>query len=214
MEKDRITTVSEVVHKLQLALLNGIEDDNQLFAAGSLMSRSDYEDVVTERSIANLCGYPLCLNSLPMERSKKGQYRISIKEHRVYDLSETFLYCDSSCLINSKAFAGSLKEERCSVLNPAKVDEILRLFKNVGLENEEEGKGKNGELGLSKLTIKENAETKRGEVSMEEWVGPSNAIEGYVPQRDRQSKSSTSKKGEKILGLGFCILIMLYFLSF
>ncbi|XP_021734525.1 putative RNA polymerase II subunit B1 CTD phosphatase RPAP2 homolog [Chenopodium quinoa] len=194
MEKDRIITVSEAVHKLQLALLDGIEDDGQLFAAGPLMSRSDYGDVVTERTIANLCGYPLCPNSLPAEHPKKGQYRISIKEHRVYDLHETYLYCCSSCLINSKAFAGSLNEERCSILNPAKVNEILSLFKSGGLENEEEeGKGENGDLGLSKLMIKENVETKGGEVSMEEWVGPSNAIEGYVPHRDRLSNSSGSE---------------------
>lgn len=198
MEKDRITTVSEAVHKLQLALLDGIEDDGQLFAAGSLMSRSDYEDVVTERTISNLCGYPLCPNSLPTDHPKKGQYRISIKEHRVYNLHETYLYCCSSCLINSKAFAGSLQEERCSVLNPGKVNEILRLFKNVGLENEgEEDKGKNGDLGMSKLMIKEYAERKEGEVSMEDWIGPSNAIEGYVPQRDRNSKPSVSVKGSE-----------------
>ncbi|KNA23325.1 hypothetical protein SOVF_025890 [Spinacia oleracea] len=200
MDEDRIISVAEAVHKLQLALLDGIEDDSQLFAAGTLMCRGDYVDVVTERTIANLCGYPLCPNSLPAELPKKGQYRISMKEHKVYDLHETNLYCCSSCLINSKAFAGSLPEERCSALNPAKVNEILRLFNNVGLEDEEEGKGKNVESVLSKLTIKENAETKGGEVSIEEWIGASNSIEGYVPQRDRHlhpSVSEASKKGSE-----------------
>ncbi|KAL2941715.1 putative RNA polymerase II subunit B1 CTD phosphatase RPAP2-like protein [Bienertia sinuspersici] len=154
------------------------------------MSKSDYEDVVTERTIANLCGYPLCPNSLPSERPKKGQYHISIKEHKVYDLNETYLYCCSSCLINSKAFRGSLKEDRRSNLNPSKVNEILRLFKNVGLENEDEGK--KGELSSSKLMIKENAVAK-GEVSMEEWIGPSNAIEGYIPQKDRLKALKNNK---------------------
>lgn len=184
MEKNSELTVSEAVHKIQLALLDGIEDDNHLFAGGSLMSKSDYEDVVTERTISNLCGYPLCPNPLPSDRPKKGQYHISIKEHRVYDLHETYMYCCSSCLINSKAFAGSLNEERYSALNPAKVNEILRLFENnVGLEDEEKGKNS------SKLVIKEKAAANGGEVSsMEEWIGPWNAIEGYVPQRDRRRK--------------------------
>ncbi|XP_057539738.1 putative RNA polymerase II subunit B1 CTD phosphatase RPAP2 homolog [Amaranthus tricolor] len=185
---------SQAVHKLQLALLDGIEDDTMLFAAGSLMSRSDYIDVVTERSIANLCGYPLCPNLLP-KHPRKGQYRISIKEHKVYDLHETYSYCCTSCLINSKAFAGSLNEERCLALTPGKIKEVLGLFENVCLGKEDEAESE--ELGLLKLIIKENDEIRGGVVSIEEWIGPSNSIEGYVPQRDCQSKSlsNSSIKG-------------------
>lgn len=195
MEKDQPITVTDTVYKLQHHLLEGIKNEDQLFAAGSLMSRSDYEDVVIERSIANLCGYPLCNNSMPLDRPHKGRYRISLKEHKVYDLHETYMYCSSSCVVNSRAFAGSLQEERCSVLNPMKLNDILRMFDNLSLDYE--CLGENGDLGLPNLKIQEKMVGSVGEVSVEEWIGPSNAIEGYIPQRDRVSINSPSKDNSK-----------------
>lgn len=199
MAKDKPVSVKDAVFKLQMSLLEGIKNEDQLFAAGSLMSRSDYEDIVTERSITNVCGYPLCCNALPSERPRKGRYRISLKEHKVYDLEETYMYCSSSCVVKSKAFAGSLKTERCLGLEPEKLNNILSLFGNLNLEPVENS-GKNGNIGFSDLKIQEKTETSTGEVSLEQWVGPSNAIEGYVPKpRDRDSKGSRKniKKGSK-----------------
>ncbi|CAK9138527.1 unnamed protein product [Ilex paraguariensis] len=192
MAKEESVTVKDAIHKLQLCLLEGVQDENQLNIVGSLISQSDYHDIVTERSIANMCGYPLCSNSLPSERPWKGRYRISLKEHKVYDLHETYMYCSTSCVVNSQAFSRSLQEERCSVLNPAKLNEVLRMFEGLSLDAKED-LGKHGDLGLSELKIQEKAAMKTGEVPLEEWMGPSNAIEGYVPQRDRRMKSSSSK---------------------
>lgn len=184
MMKNEVSTVKDAVYKLQLYLLEGITNDNQLVAAGSLMSRSDYQDVVTERTIANMCGYPLCSNSLPSERPWKGRYRISLKEHKVYDLQETYMYCSTNCLIHSRAFSASLLEERSSTLNHAKFNEVLGLFNGLSLESSVD-MGKKGDLGLSELKIHEKADTNAGEVSLEEWIGPSNAIDGYVPKKNR-----------------------------
>ncbi|KAK4270621.1 hypothetical protein QN277_019404 [Acacia crassicarpa] len=202
MAKDQPASVKDAVFKLQLFLLEGIQNEDQLFAAGSLMSRSDYEDVVTERYITNICGYPVCSNPLPSEsdRPRKGRYRISLKEHKVYDLHETYKYCSSTCVINSKSFAGSLQDKRCSVLDTKKLNEILRLFGNMDVCPDKKV-GKPEELGLSGLTIQEKTETSTGDVPLEQWIGPSNAIEGYVPkQRDRDSKGSSRmniRKGSK-----------------
>lgn len=192
MAKDESISVKEAIHKMQLSLLEGIRDEGQLFAAGSLMCQGDYQDVVTERSIANICGYPLCSNSLPSERPRKGRYRISLKEHKVYDLHETYMYCSTSCVVSSRAFAGSLREERCSDFNSAKLNQIMRLFEGLNL-NSTEDLGKNGDLGFSELKIQEKPDIKVGEVSAKEWIGPSNAIEGYVPKKDRSTKPAPSK---------------------
>ena len=144
-----------------------------------------------------MCGYPLCRNALPSDRPRKGRYRISLKEHKVYDLEETYMFCSSSCAVNSKAFAGSLQAERCLVLDMEKLNNVLELFENLNLEPVENS-GKSGNLGLADLKIQEKTETSAGEVSLEHWVGPSNAIEGYVrKQRDQDSKGSRKnvKKG-------------------
>ncbi|XP_061367154.1 putative RNA polymerase II subunit B1 CTD phosphatase RPAP2 homolog [Gastrolobium bilobum] len=199
MARDQPVFVKDAIFKLQMSLLEGIQNADQLFAAGSLMSRSDYEDVVTERSITNICGYPLCRNALPSDRPRKSRYRISLKEHRVYDLHETYMFCSSSCVVNSKSFAGSLQDERCSVLDSEKLNNVLRLFGNLNLESVE-NLGKDGDLGLPGLRIQDKTETSSREVSLEQWVGPSNAIEGYVPKpRDIDSKGSQKniKKGSR-----------------
>ncbi|XP_057451589.1 putative RNA polymerase II subunit B1 CTD phosphatase RPAP2 homolog isoform X1 [Lotus japonicus] len=199
MAKDQPVFVKDAVLKLQLSLFEGIRSEDQLFAAGSLISRSDYEDVVTERSITNVCGYPLCQNGLPSDRPRKGRYRISLKEHKVYDLHETYMFCSSTCVVNGKAFAGTLQDERCPTVDPEKLNDVLRLFENLNAEPVED-LGKGGDLGLSGLRIQEKTESSTGEVSLDQWLGPSNAIEGYVPkQRKSDSKSSQKniKKGSK-----------------
>ncbi|KAK4782118.1 hypothetical protein SAY86_016220 [Trapa natans] len=183
---DEPLSVKDAVYKLQMFLLDGISSEAQLLAASSIMSRGDYEDVVTERTIEKLCGYPLCSKSLPTDRPHNGRYRISLKEHKVFDLTETYKYCSSECLINSRVFAGSLLEERCSVLNLGKLREVLRLFNGLSLELEE-----GGDFGISMLNIHEK-EVKSGEMP-EQWAGPSNAVEGYVPRKERKPTPSPSK---------------------
>ncbi|KAB2621680.1 RNA polymerase II subunit B1 CTD phosphatase RPAP2-like protein [Pyrus ussuriensis x Pyrus communis] len=197
-------SVKDTVYKLQLALLDGVKTLDHLYLAGSIISRSDYNDVVTERTIADHCGYPLCPNALPPEssRPRKGHYRISLKEHKVYDLHETYMYCSSSCLIESKAFAQSLSEERCDVLDYDKVERVLRAFGDVDFDKGEVGLGgikekseaDSGDLGISKLKIEEKSEVQLGDVGV---VGPSNAIEGYFPHNQRICKPLGSKKNKK-----------------
>lgn len=207
MAKNQSVLIKDTVYKLQLALLEGIQNENQLFAAGSLMSRSDYEDVVTERSIANLCGYPLCHSNLSSDNTRKGRYRVSLKEHKVYDLQETYKYCSSTCLINSRAFSARLQDERCSVMNPEKLEETLRLFENLSLDSKE-NTGNNRDLGLE---IQEKIDSNIGEVPIEDWMGPSNAIEGYVPHRDHKIMTLPSKDGKESKdGNFFFIFFSLY----
>ncbi|PIA60839.1 hypothetical protein AQUCO_00300399v1 [Aquilegia coerulea] len=191
MVKNESITVKEAVHKLQLSLLEGIHNESQLFAAGSLVSKSDYEDIVIERSISNHCGYPLCNNSLPSNRPRKGHYRISLKEHKVYDLNETYMYCSTDCVVNSRTFSEFLQPERCDVSSSDKINEILKLF------GDSNGLGKKEELGFSDLKIEEKLDVKMGQMSLEEWIGPSNAIEGYVPVIDRSTKPSESSSSSK-----------------
>lgn len=189
-----IKAVNEAVHKLQLALLEGIEAEKQLLAAGTLISKSDYNDVVTERSIADLCGYPLCSNPLPPadSRTRKGRYRISLKEHKVYDVRENYLYCSTNCLVNSKAFSGSLNEERSVVVNEKKIKEVLRVV--IGkVEDDENVESKIVKLfGGLEVKENENAERNVGGVSVG-GGGASDAIEGYVPQHKPKPVPPRSK---------------------
>ncbi|CAA0839599.1 Putative RNA polymerase II subunit B1 CTD phosphatase RPAP2 homolog [Striga hermonthica] len=190
--KHEVQTVKDAVLKLQFSLLEGIKHESQLMTSGALLSQSDYQDVVTERSIAGMCGHPLCTNPLPTERPWKGRYRVSLKEHKVYDLQETYMYCSTGCLINSRTFAASLKEERPSDLKPAKLSGILNLFYGPSLGPDDAVASGGGDMGLSGLRIEEKMDTTAGEVSVEEWIGPSNAIDGYVPRREKNMEAGRS----------------------
>lgn len=107
------------------------------------------------------------------------------------------MYCSSDCVINSRTFAASLKDERCAVLDSARIDAVLRMFEDYSGLERELGFGKDGDLGFSKLKIEEKTENRVGDVSLEQWAGPSNAIEGYVPQRERMPKELVSKSPKR-----------------
>ena len=51
-----------------------------------VLSQSHYTDVVEERNISNLCGYPLCVN--PLGEQPKQKYHISLAQKKVFDLTE------------------------------------------------------------------------------------------------------------------------------
>lgn len=215
-----VAAVKSSVYSVQLSLLDGVSDEKKLQAAGKVLTQSEYADVVTERSIVSMCGYPLCTNPLPLNFSHKGRYRISLSEHKVYDLQETRLYCSSHCLVSSKNFAASLALERD---HSTKAIELAAAFHNLGLQDVdqasllamEKGRPKIQELDQQNhqdtpmpidkqglhltvpvetmttqhqqpdagtfLLICEQNEIKISDVQIS---GPSNAIEGYIPQKE------------------------------
>ena len=63
------------------------------------ISSGHYDDIVTERSIEKLCGYPLCSEQKGEEI--KQQFKIDTKTNRVYDLSDRKNFCCHKCLKHS-----------------------------------------------------------------------------------------------------------------
>jgi hypothetical protein len=120
-----LRVVKKAVLEVQLLLLDGIQEYSQLRAAGRLLTKSEYADVVTERSISKLCGYALCNNHLSAENTRKGRYRISLSAKKVYDIQESSQFCHVTCLISSKEFASSLVNDRDAVKLGKSVPEII-----------------------------------------------------------------------------------------
>ncbi|PKU82998.1 putative RNA polymerase II subunit B1 CTD phosphatase RPAP2 homolog isoform X1 [Dendrobium catenatum] len=181
--------IAEATYHIQLFLIECPScSTEQLLTAGYLLSRPDYQDIVVERSIVGFCGYPLCHNRLPsVDRNRHARFKVSLRDQRIYNLEETYKYCSEACQVRSMAFSKSLSTERACDLNQARIEQALRLFGNLdvgGEEFEDEG-----DVGIKSLSIKEKGVAGAGEVSLNEWIGPANAIEGYVPQRDRITDS-------------------------
>uniref|UniRef100_A0A8C3R888 RNA polymerase II subunit B1 CTD phosphatase RPAP2 homolog n=1 Tax=Cyanoderma ruficeps TaxID=181631 RepID=A0A8C3R888_9PASS len=79
-----------------------------LLNCGKCISPSHYKDIVDERSIIKLCGYPLCHNKL--ENVPKQKYRISTKTNRVYDITERKCFCSNFCYRASKYFEAQISK--------------------------------------------------------------------------------------------------------
>ncbi|KAF9173228.1 RNA polymerase II associated protein 2 [Mortierella sp. AD011] len=90
-----------------LILCDPVSEDT-LGEAANRIKQSHYEEIIDERNIGNLCGYPLC--SQP-PRDLKGKFRISLSERKVFDISELKKYCSSKCLSASRWFESQLSEE-------------------------------------------------------------------------------------------------------
>ncbi|XP_072199401.1 putative RNA polymerase II subunit B1 CTD phosphatase RPAP2 isoform X3 [Excalfactoria chinensis] len=79
-----------------------------LLNSGKCITPSHYKDVVDERSIIKLCGYPVCKNKL--ENVPKQKYRISTKTNRVYDITERKCFCSNFCYKASKYFEAQISK--------------------------------------------------------------------------------------------------------
>ncbi|KAJ2946719.1 hypothetical protein O0L34_g12776 [Tuta absoluta] len=61
------------------------------------INQSHFEDVIEERSILHLCGYPICTKTLSEKDIPKQKYRISLKTNKVYDITARKSFCSNSC---------------------------------------------------------------------------------------------------------------------
>nr|CAH7741528.1 unnamed protein product [Callosobruchus chinensis] len=59
------------------------------------INRSHYQDIVEERAITKLCGYSVCGRRIP--DMPKKQYFISMKNNKVYDITDRKNYCSNFC---------------------------------------------------------------------------------------------------------------------
>ncbi|KAL8597870.1 hypothetical protein ACOMHN_061403 [Nucella lapillus] len=66
-----------------------------LLQACQFINHNHYEDIMEERFISHICGYPLCSNTLRQVTKKK--YHISTKSNTVYDISERKKFCSNRC---------------------------------------------------------------------------------------------------------------------
>ncbi|XP_063154323.1 putative RNA polymerase II subunit B1 CTD phosphatase RPAP2 [Candoia aspera] len=88
-----------------------LEDDvtEEFFVdCGRLITPSHYQDVVEERFIIKLCGYPICRNKL--QNVPKQKYKISTKTNKVYDITERKCFCSNFCYRASKYFEGQISK--------------------------------------------------------------------------------------------------------
>lgn len=64
------------------------------------INQSHYDDIIEERAIMKLCGYPLCDAELFDVPTK--QYHISATQNKVFDITQRKNFCSSKCYKSSE----------------------------------------------------------------------------------------------------------------
>ncbi|NXL92336.1 RPAP2 phosphatase, partial [Alectura lathami] len=104
--RKKIEFEKKALHIVEQLLEENITEEFLLNSVG--ITPSHYKDVVDERSIIKLCGYPVCQNKL--ENVPKQKYRISTKTNRVYDITERKCFCSNFCYKASKYFEAQISK--------------------------------------------------------------------------------------------------------
>ncbi|CAI5776746.1 Hypothetical predicted protein [Podarcis lilfordi] len=79
-----------------------------LVDCGKIITPPHYKDVVEERFIIKLCGYPICRKRL--QNVPKQKYKISTKTNKVYDITERKCFCSNFCYRASKYFEAQISK--------------------------------------------------------------------------------------------------------
>ncbi|XP_074858534.1 putative RNA polymerase II subunit B1 CTD phosphatase RPAP2 isoform X2 [Carettochelys insculpta] len=103
--RKKIECEKKALHVVEQLLEEDITEEF-LLNCGNVITLSHYKDVVEERFIIKLCGYPLCRNRL--ENVPKQKYRVSTKTNKVYDITERKCFCSNFCYRASKYFEAQI----------------------------------------------------------------------------------------------------------
>ncbi|XP_021260116.1 putative RNA polymerase II subunit B1 CTD phosphatase RPAP2 isoform X1 [Numida meleagris] len=105
--RKKIELEKKALHIVEQLLEENVTEEF-LLNSGKCITPSHYKDIVDERSIIKLCGYPVCQNKL--ENVPKQKYRISTKTNRVYDITERKCFCSNFCYKASKYFEAQISK--------------------------------------------------------------------------------------------------------
>lgn len=97
------------------------------------INQSHFDDIVEERAIMKLCGYPLC--DIELEDVPTKQYQISAKQNKVFDITVRKNFCSNKCFKSAEY----LKEQLLTTpLWVRKDDDKLPEFKLLPLDHKDE----------------------------------------------------------------------------
>ncbi|XP_034743520.1 putative RNA polymerase II subunit B1 CTD phosphatase rpap2 isoform X2 [Etheostoma cragini] len=101
MLRDKLDLERRALKIVERLLEDSVAEDF-LVDCARFITPANYKDALEERSIAKLCGYPICSNKLGKIPIQK--YRISTKTNKVYDITERKCFCSNFCYKASKEF--------------------------------------------------------------------------------------------------------------
>ncbi|XP_028448935.1 putative RNA polymerase II subunit B1 CTD phosphatase rpap2 isoform X2 [Perca flavescens] len=101
MLRDKLELEKRALKIVERLLEDNVAEDF-LVDCARFITPAYYKDALEERSIAEMCSYPICSNKLGKIPTQK--YRISTKTNKVYDITERKCFCSNFCYKASKEF--------------------------------------------------------------------------------------------------------------
>ncbi|XP_055643827.1 putative RNA polymerase II subunit B1 CTD phosphatase RPAP2 homolog [Toxorhynchites rutilus septentrionalis] len=92
--------------KIVQSMLEPVEDVEHFLLMLRDINQSHFEDVIVERAIDRLCGYPLCEKKL--ENIPSQQFVISLSKKKVYDITERKNFCSGDCFKSANYIKGQM----------------------------------------------------------------------------------------------------------
>ncbi|XP_033731935.1 putative RNA polymerase II subunit B1 CTD phosphatase RPAP2 isoform X2 [Pecten maximus] len=118
-------------------MLDGPVAETSLLQDALHICPNHYDDIIEERAIAKLCGYPICQN--PLGQIPKQKYHISTRSNKVYDITARKNFCSNQCFTASQYFRRQLLTAPLWTREhmPNKGFKLLSLGATSGLEGDE-----------------------------------------------------------------------------
>ena len=98
----------KAAYDVQWLLLEPAVPEAALDAAAEVLQPEHYEDIVVERALDGLCGFPCCGEVAPA-RGQGRKIHVSLSDKKVYDISGLHNFCGRACAQRSQAYLQRLQ---------------------------------------------------------------------------------------------------------
>ena len=93
------------------SLLEAKVDQDYLRKSLALLCKSEMDDLVTERQLISVCGYPLCAETLTEAFNPKRKFKIDFKNRTLHNYEDRIKYCSLLCMKSTEFLTSQMPDE-------------------------------------------------------------------------------------------------------
>eukprot|EP01060_Flectonema_neradi_P031211 TRINITY_DN4673_c2_g1_i1.p1 TRINITY_DN4673_c2_g1~~TRINITY_DN4673_c2_g1_i1.p1 ORF type:complete len:571 (+),score=124.43 TRINITY_DN4673_c2_g1_i1:96-1715(+) len=127
--------VDQAVMRVQSKLQGQGATEGFMQLVKGILNKQKFEAVVEERAATLLCGYPMCREKISNFNLEEKTYRISLKDQRMYEITEEKLFCGIECHRASMKYGSQLTTSNVYVTHYKTVPALLKLFPQLSLSD-------------------------------------------------------------------------------
>lgn len=207
--KERILSNKKRITETVEQLLVSKVERQEFLDKVAILCKSEYDDVIVERSIIKMCGYALCTNELTDGSKRSQRFKIVLQSQQVFDISERKMFCSNVCFARSQHVKQQLHEQplwmREDEQSKKSSSAVQPLAKEITLyEGNKGAHGTEVQLGISLVRqLAENVSEQGDQCRFYHQ----NSTEKRSDLNDIESKESTLTLNEKQIKTGNFIYI-------